>query len=696
MAKLSIARKLGAGLATIALSVLAFTAAPLASAAPADADYLVGAGIYDVTGAVAETGSFGYAAGQEMNGLNGRLYAHAFIVGDLNSTKRIAMVSVDTGAIFSNIRLAVLDRLKDKYGDLYTSQNVMITATHTHVGNSGMATDQLYRIAGNDGAGFNYDQRIVDTMVNGIVAAIERAHNNLQPGHIDFQQGKLSGVAKNRSAEAYANNPDASKYDTNVREDMEQLSLSAKDGKPLGVINWFGVHPTSFSLKQTHVSADNKGYAQYLFEQKMGSDPKDPQAFVAAFANSSLGDVVAVAGNSYSSPGFEGDANDFINAEKAGGPQFEKAWELFQSGGTRLQGDLDARARYITMPGRTVAPEFTDGDGEQKLCTSARGYSFAPGAENGPSDFPGVYEGMTNDNFDVFDRNMKVDQSFVGSLVRGIGKVISLGKDPCQAEKPILIADGKLGWSPKQLPFQVLRIGEVAIIAIPFEVATMPARHLQEMTLDIMKADGVKKVILSSPANAYAGYMATRAEYAKQNYEGASTEFGPYQLAGTKQEISYLANAMLDGKQVTDEALPKIPNTKLFAQRPGVVRDDTKNGETFGQVLQEPNESYQGGETAIAKFRGAHPKNNYRTMDSFTKVQKLENGNWKDYLDDHDWDTSYHWQRDGASRSITTVEWRINPSTHPGTYRLVQNGDWKNWKGIITPYTGTSRAFEVK
>ncbi|NHC32056.1 hypothetical protein G6557_08575 [Dermacoccus nishinomiyaensis] len=48
-------------------------------AAPADAAsgdaYLVGAGLYDITGAVAETGAFGYAANQTMTGLHARLYA---------------------------------------------------------------------------------------------------------------------------------------------------------------------------------------------------------------------------------------------------------------------------------------------------------------------------------------------------------------------------------------------------------------------------------------------------------------------------------------------------------------------------------------------------------------------------------------------------------------------------------------------
>lgn len=697
MAKFSWRKKLHAGLATLALSALTLSAAPaLAGATSADAEYLVGTGIYDVTGAVAETGMMGYAAGQEAIGLASRVYSHAFIVGDLKTSKRVVMVTIDTHSIQQNMRLGVLDKLKEKYGDLYTSQNVMLTATHTHASNAGISTEQLYRIAGKDGAGYNYDQRIVDAMVDGIVASISRAHDNLQPGNIEFQQGNLSGVARNRSAAAYATNPEAGNYATDVREDFEQLSFTAKDGTALGVLNWFGVHPTSFSMKWNLISSDNKGYAQYLFEEKMGSDPSDPHSFVAGFANSSVGDTVATAGNAYSVEGFQGTNDEYLNAKKAGTPQFEKAWELFQTSGEKLQGTVDARSHYVNMPGHKVAAEYTEGAGERQTCVPARGYSFAPGGENGPSNVPGVYEGMTNDNFDVFDRNLKIDQSFAGALVRGIGKMISLGKDPCQGEKPILVADGKFGWISTQMPFQVMRIGEVAIIAIPFETTTMATRKLEAFTAEIMKEDGIKQVILSSPANAYGGYMGTRAEYAAQHYEGASTEFGPYQFAATKQEISVLADSMRKGSTLGDGEMPKLPNTKLFSQRPGVVRDDVKPGEKFGQVLTQPAESYQAGDTAFAEFRGAHPKNNYRTLGNFGQVQKLENGKWVDYLGDRDWDTSFKWRRDGTSRSITTVEWRIGKDTPAGTYRFVQNGDWKNWKGEITPYSGTSDAFTVR
>jgi neutral ceramidase len=50
---------------------------------------------------------------------------------------------------------------------------------------------------------------------------------------------------------------------------MVQLRLVRDDGKPVGAINWFAVHPTSMNNTNTLVSSDNVGYAAILFEQRM-------------------------------------------------------------------------------------------------------------------------------------------------------------------------------------------------------------------------------------------------------------------------------------------------------------------------------------------------------------------------------------------------------------------------------------------
>ena len=50
---------------------------------------------------------------------------------------------------------------------------------------------------------------------------------------------------------------------------MIQLKFISNDNVPMGVINWFPVHPTSMNNTNTLVSSDNVGYASIKFEKMM-------------------------------------------------------------------------------------------------------------------------------------------------------------------------------------------------------------------------------------------------------------------------------------------------------------------------------------------------------------------------------------------------------------------------------------------
>ena len=55
-------------------------------------DYLIGTGIYDVTGPAAELGMMGMASiEQKTEGIQSRLFARAFIVCDSTSNKRVVI-----------------------------------------------------------------------------------------------------------------------------------------------------------------------------------------------------------------------------------------------------------------------------------------------------------------------------------------------------------------------------------------------------------------------------------------------------------------------------------------------------------------------------------------------------------------------------------------------------------------------------
>ena len=166
----------------------------------------VGTGIYDITGPAAEIGMFGYFnSEQSAQGIHQRLRSRAFAVHKPEAGTRLMFVSADLPAMFQSIKIEVINRLKNKYGDLYTDENVMLTATHTHVGPGGLSHYGLYILASTTG----YSPQNFEVVVNGIVKSIVRAHNNLASGTISYNKGELLNTSKNRSLVAYNANPNA-------------------------------------------------------------------------------------------------------------------------------------------------------------------------------------------------------------------------------------------------------------------------------------------------------------------------------------------------------------------------------------------------------------------------------------------------------------------------------------------------------
>ncbi|MGD5438092.1 hypothetical protein QUS99_22660, partial [Xanthomonas citri pv. citri] len=94
--------------------------------------------------------------------------------------------------------------------------------------------------------------------------------------------------------------------------------------------------------------------------------------------------------------------------------------------GQPVSGPIDSRSRWVNLAGyEEVSENFTQGDGPQKLCIPARGYSFASGAENGPSDIPGIYEGMIKDTLSISDKVNNTDRSVLGSATRAAFGVVA-------------------------------------------------------------------------------------------------------------------------------------------------------------------------------------------------------------------------------------------------------------------------------
>ena len=112
---------------------------------------------------------------------------------------------------------------------------------------------------------------------------------------------------------------------------------------------------------------------------------------------------------------------------------------------------------------------------------------------------------------------------------------------------------------PRVLPVQVLRIGEVALVGLPFEVTVEAGRRIEAAVAGRVAAHGAGRVVVTSVANEYAGYCTTPEEYGEQRYEGGHTLYGP-----ATQPFLAAHAARLAGEVVRDGLVSDLVPDRAF------------------------------------------------------------------------------------------------------------------------------------
>lgn len=648
-----------------------------ANAASSDS-LLVGRGISDATGEIAECGLMGYGrVDQQAAGLHQRLRARSFIVVDETTGKRIVLTVADCPMIFDSVHKAVLRRLRERYGDLYTEQNVLLTATHTHSGPGGYSHHFLY-----NATTFGFHEKTFSAVTDGIVESVERAHDDLAPSTVVLTHGELYGASVNRSRDAFdLNTDDIKHFFPDAVDPQTSLLRVERDGEPVGVINWFPTHGTSMCGDNRLVSADNKGYAAYHWERELlGTDylEGDSDGFVAAFAQTNAGDMSP---NLDLTPGTT--PEDFGETRANGNRQFDAAARQLTQDGTPLVGGVDSRLVYVNLSDVPVRPEFTGDGQEHSTSKPVVGASMAAGSmEDGPA-FPGFNEG---------------ENPFWNAVSDGVLFTVSPELADAQAPKDCVAPLGEMNriypWVQEKVPVQLVRVGQLYLIGIPGEVTIGAGYRLRRTVAEIVGAD-VANVLVAGYSNAYIHYVTTPEEYDSQQYEGGSTLFGRWELPALQQVSAALATAMRDGEQLPLGPVPPDHSDKQLVLQPSIIVDAPQLGRRFGDVLTEPNESYRAGETMVTVFCGAHPGNKLHRNGTHLEVQRANGGSWTRIHDDGDWATKLHWARAGVAASTVTITWDVPGDVEPGTYRVLYRGEAKTLTGAITPISGTSRTFSV-
>lgn len=560
----------------------------------------LGTGINDITAFKKGIGMMGY--GMHFNTveeIETPLSARAFVIRNSSTSKKIVFVNAEMCFITISIKSGVIKKLQEKYPHFgYTSENVLLTAQHTHSAPGGYSHYGLYNLSIP-----GFVPEVYQTIVNGIVEAIVQAESTIQPANIYLNTGVFEPtleVAFNRSLKAYNSNPEVIKIDEDkthlaVDREMTLLRIDSLEGENIAMINWFGVHTTNISNDNHKISYDNKGYASAYFEEDLRSASKKKN-FLAVFAQGATGDI---------SPNFIWDKkkkwmrgkfeDDFESAKFNGRLQYTKAKEIYETAikNQPLKSEIDYALMYADFS--TIKPdaEFTNG---QVVQTGAAclGVSFFEGTAEarGMNDALGSMARFLSrlvKNYEYVKGFFlsKKEQKKIHDKYKIHGKkdiLFETGERkvlgtsniknmiiPAWADKGLGTfkqqhRNGSLNkpWTPEILPLQIIIIGELAIAAFPGEITTIAGLRLKETILTILKKRGIEKVIISPYANAYCGYVTTYEEYQCQLYEGGHTVFGEWTLAAFQTKFKELALQMLikSEERTIDKSIAPIEFSK--------------------------------------------------------------------------------------------------------------------------------------
>lgn len=197
--------------------------------------------------------------------INDPLYARVIVVS--NGVTCAVLVGLDLGGARNDMMADVMPRLVSATG--CPSQNILISATHTHSSNTG----------GLGGQGSPTAKRVADA----IIAAAAYARGRMRPATIGFG---TTQVALNTNRDLFTKNGEWRQQPNPNGPSDKTLAVAAFigiDHVPIGVYMNYAMHPINFYLSGV-ISADFPGAASRTVEELFDDKP------VAIFAQGASGD----------------------------------------------------------------------------------------------------------------------------------------------------------------------------------------------------------------------------------------------------------------------------------------------------------------------------------------------------------------------------------------------------------------------
>ncbi|WP_420588460.1 neutral/alkaline non-lysosomal ceramidase N-terminal domain-containing protein [Bacterioplanoides sp.] len=491
--------------------------------------FIAGVGIRDITPPPGIPRA-GYALWSTTGeGFRTRLYARAYYMQG-NNGQSYAMIQTDLMA-GSRILLARVAELVNETTGLHAG-NITITATHTHSSPGQFLGSEFYNKHASHKNG--YDPQFAEFLAQQLADALIDAYTSRVPAKVASGKKAVWGLTRNRSIEPFSNNHNhqdveqtnaAVFHEINPYMYMVRLDGLTADGsyQPMGAFMSFSIHGTSIPRWDPMFNGDLWSYFQGDLKHRIEREYPHSHNLVVGGFEGTHGDMA---------PAMPLKQSGYIWSKNVGSALAKEGWQLFRQLENKLSDKADIRvaARHVDIRDN---PEI---NGTAICDEAAAGTTLTAGPYEHESPvlawIPGFKQGSS--------RWFNTEGCHGNRLLVG-GAWLQPLFEPKDS-------------FPRDILFQLIQIGDLAIAPLPFELTAETGFRIQAAIEQSYteKGEAVPDVMVTSLANGYTGYITTPEEYEVQYYEGGHTIYGRYSQPYVTQHLGLLSADLLEKNRVME------------------------------------------------------------------------------------------------------------------------------------------------